>query len=123
GDEAADGAAAAGGEDVHGSVPRHADADPGSDHEGPESGPAGARDPLHALHLQAVRIAFDVSPLSHPRTGVGNYIRGSLAGLTETAAGEHEVVAFAPTSPQGLKAIPRALEGIPVETRLRFLPF
>ena len=29
----------------------------------------------------AVRIAFDVSPLSHPATGVGNYIRGSLAGL------------------------------------------
>ena len=27
-----------------------------------------------------MRIAFDVSPLSHPRTGIGNYIRGSLAG-------------------------------------------
>jgi glycosyltransferase involved in cell wall biosynthesis len=70
-----------------------------------------------------VRIAFDVAPLSHPRTGVGNYIRGSLAGLVEAAGEEHEVVAFAPTSPQGLKAIPLALEGIPVETRLRFLPF
>ena len=32
-----------------------------------------------------MRIAFDVSPLSHPRTGVGNYIRGSLAGLVEAA--------------------------------------
>jgi glycosyltransferase involved in cell wall biosynthesis len=70
-----------------------------------------------------VRIAFDVSPLSHPRTGVGNYIRGSLAGLVEAAGDEHEVVAFAPTSPQGLKRIPEALAGIPVETRLRFLPF
>jgi glycosyltransferase involved in cell wall biosynthesis len=70
-----------------------------------------------------VRIAFDVSPLSHPRTGVGNYIRGSLAGLVEAAGKEHDVVAFAPTSAQGLKAIPRALDGIPVETRLRFLPF
>ncbi len=70
-----------------------------------------------------MRIAFDVSPLSHPRTGVGNYIRGSLAGLAEAAAGEHEIVAFAPTSPQGLRAIPAALEGIPVELRLRFLPF
>jgi glycosyltransferase involved in cell wall biosynthesis len=70
-----------------------------------------------------VRIAFDVSPLSHPRTGVGNYIRGSLAGLVEAAGQEHEVVAFAPTSPQGLRRIPEALEGIPVETRLRFLPF
>jgi glycosyltransferase involved in cell wall biosynthesis len=70
-----------------------------------------------------VRIAFDVSPLSHPRTGVGNYIRGSLAGLVEAAGGVHEVVPFAPTSPQGLKRIPQALAGIPVEARLRFLPF
>jgi len=70
-----------------------------------------------------VRIAFDVSPLSHPRTGVGNYIRGSLAGLVEAAGSEHEVVAFAPTSPQGKRRIPDALAGIPVEPRLRFLPF
>jgi len=70
-----------------------------------------------------VRIAFDVSPLSHPRTGVGNYIRGSLAGLVEAAGSEHEVVPFAPTSPEGKKRIPAALVGIPVEPRLRFLPF
>jgi glycosyltransferase involved in cell wall biosynthesis len=70
-----------------------------------------------------VRIAFDVSPLSHPRTGVGNYMRGSLAGLVEAAGSEHEVVPFAPTSPQGKKRIPEALAGIPVEPRLRFLPF
>ncbi len=70
-----------------------------------------------------MRIAFDVSPLSHPRTGVGNYIRGSLAGLVEAAGSEHEVVPFAPTSPQGRRRIPEALAGIPVEPRLRFLPF
>jgi glycosyltransferase involved in cell wall biosynthesis len=70
-----------------------------------------------------VRIAFDVSPLSHPRTGVGNYIRGSLAGLVEAAGSEHEVIPFAPTSPQGKRRIPEALAGIPVEPRLRFLPF
>jgi glycosyltransferase involved in cell wall biosynthesis len=70
-----------------------------------------------------VRIVFEVSPLSHPRTGVGNYIRGSLAGLAEAAAGRHEIVAFAPTSPQGLRAIPEALAGLPVELRLRLLPF
>ena len=70
-----------------------------------------------------MRIAFDVSPLSHPRSGIGNYLRGSLAGLAEAAAGEHDIVAFAPTSPQGKKAIPAALAGIPVEVRLRFLPF
>jgi glycosyltransferase involved in cell wall biosynthesis len=70
-----------------------------------------------------VRIVFDVSPLSHPRAGIGNYIRGSLAGLAEAAAGRHEIVAFAPTSPQGKRAIPAALEGIPVELNLRALPF
>jgi glycosyltransferase involved in cell wall biosynthesis len=70
-----------------------------------------------------MRIVFDVSPLSHPRSGIGRYLRGSLGGLTEAAAGSHEIVAFAPTSPQGTKAIPAALEGIPVELSLRFLPF
>jgi alpha-1,3-rhamnosyl/mannosyltransferase len=66
-----------------------------------------------------VRIAFDVSPLSHERTGVNNYIRGSLQGLAEAAArAGDEVVAFAPTSPAGRKAIPAALEGIPVELKL-----
>jgi glycosyltransferase involved in cell wall biosynthesis len=69
-----------------------------------------------------VRIVYDVSPLSHPLTGVGNYVRGSLAGLAEAAAGEHEIVAFAPTSPAGRTAIPRALDGIDVELRLVPLP-
>jgi glycosyltransferase involved in cell wall biosynthesis len=70
-----------------------------------------------------LRIAFDVSPLSHPRTGINTYIRGSLAGLAEAAAGAHEIVAFAPTSPRGLKAIPAALAGLDVDVRIRFLPF
>ena len=39
-----------------------------------------------------MRIAVDVSPLSHPPTGIGNYIRGSLAGLAEAAGAEHELV-------------------------------
>jgi glycosyltransferase involved in cell wall biosynthesis len=67
-----------------------------------------------------VRIVVDVSPLSHPRTGVGNYIRGSLLGLTE--AGGHEVIAFAPSSRRGKRAIETALDGIPVERRLPVLP-
>ncbi len=70
-----------------------------------------------------MRIVFDVSPLSHALLGIGRYLRGSLAGLAEAAGDEHEIVPFAPTSPQGLKAIPAALDGIPVEARLRFLPF
>ena len=69
-----------------------------------------------------MRIVFDVSPLSLPRTGIGNYHRGALAGLAEAAAGEHEIVAFAPTGPRGLRAIPAALNGVEVERRLLFLP-
>jgi glycosyltransferase involved in cell wall biosynthesis len=70
-----------------------------------------------------VRIAFDVSPLSHELTGIGNYIRGSLEGLCEAADGGHEIVAFAPTSPQGMRRIPEVVAGLPVTLRLRFLPF
>ncbi len=71
-----------------------------------------------------MRIAFDVSPLSHERTGVNNYIRGSLSGLAAVAAERgDEIVAFAPTSPAGRRAIPEALAGIDVELRLVSLPF
>ena len=71
-----------------------------------------------------MRIAFDVSPLSHQRTGVNNYIRGSLAGRAAAAAeAGDEIVAFAPTSPAGRRAIPDALDGIPVELALVTLPF
>jgi glycosyltransferase involved in cell wall biosynthesis len=67
-----------------------------------------------------VRIAFDVSPLSHERTGVNNYILGSLRGLAGAAAkAGDQVVAFAPTSPAGRRVIPEVLEGIPVELRLK----
>jgi glycosyltransferase involved in cell wall biosynthesis len=69
-----------------------------------------------------VRIAFDVSPLSHELTGIGNYIRGSLEGLCEVAGDRHEIVAFAPTSPQGMRRIPEVVAGLPVTLRLRFLP-
>ena len=70
-----------------------------------------------------MRIAFDVSPLSHERTGVNNYIRGSLTGLAAAAAGRgHEIVAFAPTSPAGKRVIPEALAGLDVELKLVSLP-
>jgi glycosyltransferase involved in cell wall biosynthesis len=66
-----------------------------------------------------VRIVVDVSPLSHPRTGVGNYIRGSLVGLADTG---HEVVAFAPASAAGRRQIEEALDGIAIERVLPRLP-
>ena len=70
-----------------------------------------------------MRIAFDVSPLSHPLLGIGNYIQGSLAGLAEAADNDHEVVAFAPTSIRGGGRIEAALAGIDVELRTWPLPF
>jgi glycosyltransferase involved in cell wall biosynthesis len=69
-----------------------------------------------------VRIVFDVTPLSLPRTGIGNYLRGALAGLAEAAADDHEVVALAVTGPRGLRAVPEAIDGIPAERQIRFLP-
>ena len=69
-----------------------------------------------------MRIVYDVTPLSLPRTGIGNSIRGSLSGLAEAAGDEHEIVALAVTGPRGLRAIPAALDGVPVTRRLRFLP-
>jgi glycosyltransferase involved in cell wall biosynthesis len=70
-----------------------------------------------------MRIAFDVSPLSHERTGVNNYIRGSLTGLAEVAGERgHEIVAFAPTSPAGKRVIPEALAGLDLELKLVSLP-
>ena len=69
-----------------------------------------------------MRLVFDVSPLSLPPTGIGKYQLGTLAGLAEVARPEDEVVAFAPVGPRGLRAIPAALDGLPVERKLVFLP-
>ncbi|HSC92033.1 MAG TPA: glycosyltransferase family 1 protein [Gaiellaceae bacterium] len=69
-----------------------------------------------------MRIVFDVSPLALPRTGVGNYVLGSLRGLVEAAGGEDEVVAFALTGPRGRRAIPEALGGLQAARRLVFVP-
>jgi glycosyltransferase involved in cell wall biosynthesis len=69
-----------------------------------------------------VRIVVDVSPLSRPLTGIGNYIRGMVAGLAEAADGEHELVAFGPSGPRGREGIREALDGLPVELRLPLMP-
>ena len=69
-----------------------------------------------------MRIVVDVSPLSHQRTGVGNYIRGSLRGLAEASDGKHEIVAFAPVSMRSRRRLEDSLNGIPVERRLVTLP-
>lgn len=69
-----------------------------------------------------MRIAVDVSPLSHPRTGIGNYLREMVAGLAAVAGTSHEVVAFAPVSPSGARVVRTALEGLSIDLRLAELP-
>jgi glycosyltransferase involved in cell wall biosynthesis len=65
-----------------------------------------------------MRIVVDVSPLSMPPTGIGNYIVGMVRGLAEASGNEHEVVAFAPAGPKSRRRIAAALDSFPVERRL-----
>jgi glycosyltransferase involved in cell wall biosynthesis len=65
-----------------------------------------------------MRIVVDVSPLSMPPTGIGNYIVGMVRGLVEASGHEHEVVAFGPAGPRSRERIAAALDGFPVERRL-----
>jgi glycosyltransferase involved in cell wall biosynthesis len=69
-----------------------------------------------------MRIVVDVTPLSRPRTGIGNYFRGMLAGLAEAGEGRHELVAFGPSGPRGRTRIRESLDGLPVDLRLPLLP-
>ena len=69
-----------------------------------------------------MRIAYDVTPLSHPRTGVGNYILGALKGMLE-AGGGHAVIVFGPVSIRGRPLLDDALTGLDVERRLVTVPF
>jgi len=70
-----------------------------------------------------VRIAYDVTPLSHPRTGVGNYILGALKGMAEAADGSHELVAFGPVSIRGRALLDSTLADLPIERRIATVPF
>jgi glycosyltransferase involved in cell wall biosynthesis len=69
-----------------------------------------------------VRIVIDVSPLSRPRTGIGNYVRSMVAGLAEAIGDDHELVAFGPSGPRGRRRIRESLAGLPIELKLPLLP-
>src|SRR6185369_13411904 len=56
-----------------------------------------------------MRIVIDVSPLSVPRTGIGNYVRGLVAGLLEVGGDRHEIVAFGPS---GARTDSRGARGV-----------
>ncbi|HXY86483.1 MAG TPA: glycosyltransferase family 1 protein [Gaiellaceae bacterium] len=70
-----------------------------------------------------MRIVYDVTPLSHPPTGVGVYIRGALGGMVEASAGEHELVAFGPVSIRGRRTLDDALDGLVVDREVVTVPF
>lgn len=69
-----------------------------------------------------MRVAYDVTPLSHPRTGVGNYILGALRGMLAAGGGEHELVAFGPVSVRGRRLLEETLTGLDVERRFLTFP-
>ena len=69
-----------------------------------------------------MRIVVDVTPLSQPRTGIGNYLRGMLRGTIEAAAGSDELVAFAVVGPRGATRIKEAVADLPVEQRIVVVP-
>jgi glycosyltransferase involved in cell wall biosynthesis len=68
-----------------------------------------------------MRIVVDVTPLSLPRTGIGNYLLGMVRGLAETGP-EDDVVAFAVAGPRGSRRIRATLAGLPVEQRVHTIP-
>jgi glycosyltransferase involved in cell wall biosynthesis len=70
-----------------------------------------------------VRIAYDVTPLSHRRTGVGNYVLGALQGMAEASAGDDELVVFGPVSIRGRPFLEHALNGLSADRRLVTVPF
>ena len=70
-----------------------------------------------------MRIAVDLSPLSHPRTGIGNYLRGMVRGLLEAARPGDEIVPFAPTSLWGRQWVEEALGDAGAHVRVVTLPF
>ena len=69
-----------------------------------------------------MRIVVDVTPLSQPRTGVGNYILGSLRGMIEAAGNDHELVALAPVSFRARNRVEQALDCIDVGRKVVTLP-
>ena len=68
-----------------------------------------------------MRIVVDVTPLSLPRTGIGNYTVGMLQGLVDAGSG-NEIVAFAPVGPRGAQRVRAALDGLPIDKRILKLP-
>ncbi len=66
-----------------------------------------------------MRIVVDVSPLSRPRSGVGQYLLGMTGGLAVALGEGDSLCALAVASDRGAARIRDALTGLPVELILR----
>ena len=104
---------------------RRADGRSGRGHGRCESRPARARRALQPLRLRtgAVRIAFDVSPLSHPLLGIGNYIRVRSAASSRRRRESTRSSRSRRRASAGPGRIRAALAGVDVELRTWPLPF
>jgi glycosyltransferase involved in cell wall biosynthesis len=67
-------------------------------------------------------LVFDVTPLSHPLTGIGNYMLGMLGGVAEASQGRHDLVYFAATGPQNARRVASAVAEFPGERRIVVVP-
>ena len=67
-----------------------------------------------------MRVVVDVTPLSHPRTGIGNYLRGLLGALA--LLDDIELVAFGPVGRSGNRNVELALAGLDLEQRVQVVP-
>jgi glycosyltransferase involved in cell wall biosynthesis len=69
-----------------------------------------------------VRLAFDVTPLSVPRTGIGNVVRGMLSGAIAQRGAADEIVAAAMTDGVGAGYVRESLRGFDVDLRIAVVP-
>ena len=65
-----------------------------------------------------MRIVLDVTPLSRPRTGIGNYMPGMVAGLAEATGGTTSY-RLGPSGPARRVADPGVARGTALDLRLR----
>jgi glycosyltransferase involved in cell wall biosynthesis len=72
--------------------------------------------------MDSVRIAVDVTPLSLPRTGIGNFLRGMVVGLQAVIGADDDLVAVAATGLAGRRRVAASLDGITLERRIVALP-
>jgi glycosyltransferase involved in cell wall biosynthesis len=59
-----------------------------------------------------VRVAWEVTPLTVPATGIGRYLIGAISGVASVRP-DWEIAAIAVSEPPGIEAVRRQLSGVP----------